>query len=65
MYFIYDCNGKVVGNPKGYRTFVGAERQQNYAYSPARSAIWKAYDEKYGRDNKSPNQLVSSIKLVE
>ena len=27
MYFIFDCNGAIVGNPKGYKTFEGAERQ--------------------------------------
>jgi len=65
LYFIYDCNGKIVGNPKGYRTFKGAEHQQNYKYSPAREAIWKAFDEKYGRNTNRENALVSSIKLVE
>ena len=29
MYFIYDCNGDIVGNPKGYRTFKGANKQAN------------------------------------
>lgn len=29
MYFIFDCNGDIVGNFKGYRTHKGAERQCN------------------------------------
>lgn len=61
MYFIYDCNGKVVGNPKGYATFKGAERQQNYPYSKAYCSIWEAYD---NRENRAHNH-VCSIKLVE
>ena len=56
MYFIYDCNKKVIGNPKGYRTFRGATRQQDYNLS---SLIWNTF---YDRLNKSDN-LISSIKL--
>ena len=56
MYFIYDCNDNVIGNPKGYRTFRGAERQQNFNL---RTLIWEAF---YSRSNKADNQ-VSSIKL--
>ena len=46
MYFIFDCNGKVVGNPKGYATFKGAYRQQNLKGSPAYNAIWAAFNAK-------------------
>ena len=56
MYFIYDCNGSVIGNSKGYRTFRGAERQQNFNL---RSIIWNTFD---ARVNKDDN-LLSSIKL--
>jgi hypothetical protein len=27
MYFIYDCNGSIVGNSKGYKTHKGAQTQ--------------------------------------
>lgn len=64
MYFIYDCNDKIVGNPKGYRTFAGAERQQNYNRSPAYAAIWDAFYKKYPLDDKL-TCLVSKIKLIE
>lgn len=29
MYYIFDCNGDIVGNPKGYHTFKGANKQAN------------------------------------
>ena len=45
-YFIRDCNGKIVGNPQGYRTIRGAITQQNRKGSPALRAIWQAYDER-------------------
>jgi hypothetical protein len=29
MFFIFDCNGDIVGNPKGYKTHKGAATQCN------------------------------------
>jgi hypothetical protein len=29
MFFIFDCNGEIVGNPKGYKTHKGAQAQCN------------------------------------
>ena len=29
MYFIFDCNDEIVGNPKGYKTYKGALTQCN------------------------------------
>jgi hypothetical protein len=29
MFFIFDCNGDIVGNPKGYKTHKGASTQCN------------------------------------
>jgi hypothetical protein len=43
-YFIFDCNDNVVGNPKGYATFRGAASQEANPRSPARRAIWAAFD---------------------
>lgn len=58
MYFIYDCNDNVVGNPKGYRTYRGAERQQNSGklYS-------KILDIFVNRPNRKSPSIVCSIKL--
>jgi hypothetical protein len=53
MYFIYDCNGSIIGNPKGYRTFRGAERQQN---TRLKAIIWDRFDV---RVNKDDTQLCS------
>jgi hypothetical protein len=47
-FYIYDCNGGIVGNPKGYPTIKGAIRQQNMPGSKAYNAIWKSY---YNRKN--------------
>ena len=44
MYFIYDCNGKIVGNPKGYATMRGASRQAKIFNSKAWRDIRKARD---------------------
>jgi len=58
-YFIRDCNGKIVGNPSGYRTHNAAFRQSNMRTAPAYKAIWQAF---YDRANTDDN-LVSTIKL--
>lgn len=42
-FFIFDCLGNVVGNPKGYATHKGASIQANNDNSPARKAIQAAY----------------------
>jgi queuine tRNA-ribosyltransferase len=44
MFFIRDCNDAIVGNPKGYPTFKGANIQANKQNAPAYRAIWSAYD---------------------
>jgi len=53
-FYIYDCSGKVVGNVKGYRTFRGANAQQNTRGTKAYREIWRAYDT---RENKKDNFL--------
>ena len=27
MFFIFNCNGSIIGNPKGYKTYKGAKAQ--------------------------------------
>lgn len=61
MYFIYDCNNQIVGNPKGYSTFKGAEQQQNSTYGKAYREIWEAY---YKKVDNADNRI-SSILLIE
>lgn len=60
MYFIYDCNNSVIGNPKGYRTFRGANNQTD-GKTKIRNLIWTRF---YARENKT-DELVCSIKLKE
>ena len=43
-FFIRDCTDTIVGNPKGYPTFKGANIQANKPGSKAYNAIWAAYD---------------------
>jgi hypothetical protein len=50
-FYIYDCNGSIVGNPKGYPTIKGAVRQQNMTGSKAYRALWKAYTERKNRED--------------
>jgi hypothetical protein len=46
MYYIYDCNGEVIGNPKGYRTFRGANQQANSRRSKVYPKIWATYEKR-------------------
>ena len=60
-FFIRDCNGDIVGNPKGYRTMRGAMQQQNQRGSPAWRAIYEAFDRKR---KENPNcYSLSEIRL--
>jgi len=62
MYYIFDCQGNIVGNPKGYRTIKGAIIQQNRHWSPANRAIWLARDK---QPMQGPGyQALSSIKFI-
>ena len=42
-FFIFDCRGNIVGNPKGYATHKSASIQCNEDNSPVRKAIQAAY----------------------
>lgn len=42
-FFIRDCNGQIVGNPKGYETHRGAQAQAANWRSPAARAIAQAF----------------------
>lgn len=58
-FFIFDCNGRIVGNPQGYRTIRGAIQQQDRKGSPAWRAIWSAFDERKARE--PGHTLISSV----
>jgi hypothetical protein len=59
-YFIFDCDNNIVGNPKGYKTFRGANIQAN-GNTKLRWAIWDKYE---NRQNKA-SKLVNSIELCD
>ena len=42
MFFIFDCNGSVIGNPKGYKTHKGAQTQCE-KQGKVRTAIFTAH----------------------
>lgn len=58
MFFIRDCNDKIVGNLKGYKTIHAALKQQNSKTSKAYAQIWHAfYNERTFGNNR-----ISSVK---
>ena len=59
-YFIRDCNGDIVGNTKGYKTFKGANRQPDIIDSKAYEQIYHAFDNRVDKSNK----LLLTVKQV-
>lgn len=55
-YFVFNCYGDIVGNPKGYKTFRGAARvEKNH-----KGALWRTF---YAyRDNGGTSNTVSIIR---
>lgn len=55
-YFVFNCYGDIVGNPKGYKTFRGAARvEKNH-----KGALWRTF---YNyKDNGGTSNTVSMIK---
>jgi hypothetical protein len=46
-YFIFDCEDRIVGNPKGYETARGASRQANTR--KLQNLVWERF---YARQDK-------------
>jgi hypothetical protein len=42
MFFIFNCHGEIVGNPRGYASHRAAINQAERKASPANRAIWAA-----------------------
>jgi predicted negative regulator of RcsB-dependent stress response len=61
MYFIFDCNHSIVGNPLGYRTFKGARTQRDMQSSKAYKAIHSAFNAKH---KSCKDNLISQIILI-
>ena len=62
MYYIFDCTGIIVGNPKGYRTNKGASIQANSWRSSTYKAIWNAFEKNKLVD--PDNTHLHSIKFI-
>jgi hypothetical protein len=62
MFFIRNCNGHVVGNPKGYKTHKGAQAQCE-KQGKIRSLIYTAYFQKPLTGNAQEASLLYSIKF--
>jgi len=59
-YYIFDCNGQMLGNPSGYKTHSAASAQTNRKDTTVYIRIWRAF-----RTAKALNpnfNLVCSIK---
>lgn len=50
MFYIYDCQNRIVGNPKGYRTMNGALREARKKKSKAYRQIWQAFCDNWGQE---------------
>lgn len=66
-YFIRNCLNQVVGNPKGYPTHKGADRQANMKTSKAFADIWNTFnvesDKMDAKGVPASGRLIYSIKL--
>lgn len=66
MFFIYDCNGCIVGNLKGYAKYSSAQM----IATRIRHKLWERYDDKIlklKQDNVSPakwDRLIYSIEYI-
>lgn len=59
-YYIFDCNGKMVGSPAGYKTVGAATAQTNRKNASIYIQIWRAFRE---ANHADPNhKLVNMIK---
>jgi hypothetical protein len=59
-FYIFDCNGKMIGNPFGYKTHSTAEAQTSRKGATVYSQIWHAYHKEKLVNPKS--NLIYSIK---
>ena len=65
-FYIRDCYGQIVGNPKGYATHKAANIQANKRGAPAMRAIWENFNRKSADDDAkgvpAGGRLIYSIK---
>lgn len=59
-YYIFDCNGKLIGNPFGYKTHSAAAAQTHRRGYTVYEAIWRAF--RAARHANPEFKLVNMIK---
>jgi hypothetical protein len=59
-YYIFDCNGKMIGNPFGYKTHSTAQAQTERKGYSVHQAIWRAFTA--ARRLNADHKLIYSIK---
>lgn len=67
MFYIKDCYGNIVGNPKGYKTMRGAKAQADSAKTKIGKQLWAQHEkhieeqEKAGKTGWQIDRLIYSI----
>lgn len=56
MFYIFDCNDNVVGNPKGYATIKGASRWANTR--KMQTLLWSTFDARADKDKTTVWQII-------
>jgi hypothetical protein len=59
-YYIFDCNGKMIGNPFGYKTHSLAQAQVNRKGYTVYSQIWHAFSD--AKQKNPQHTLIHAIK---
>jgi hypothetical protein len=66
MFFIFDCNNDIVGNPKGYKTHRGAQTQCNLDKSKPTKTMAFLWDRFHARAQIDPTKTrIYSIRWVD
>lgn len=58
MFFIFNCNGSIIGNPKGYKTHKGAEAQCT-KQTRIRSEIYSEFFNRTFGENPNKTRIYS------
>lgn len=55
MFYIFDCNDQIIGNPKGYATIKGASRWANTRRM--QNLIWSTFDARADKSSTAVWQI--------
>lgn len=65
MFYIRNCNGQIIGNPKGYPTHKGAQHQAESKTSAVHARIWADFYAHEEGNKAKGNNLIYSIKSAD